>query len=66
MLRNQVLSVDSVRAFYQDYALWARDGIISTDEVLEFGLYLGLQPAAGNAVTDTALPVPPHTLGDTL
>ena len=45
-LRDGELPVDSVRAFYQAYALCARDGIISGDEVRQFGAFLGLSSVA--------------------
>ena len=43
-MRNGDISVDSVRSFYQEYVMWARDGIITADELRAFGPYIGLQP----------------------
>ncbi len=42
---DNTLPVDSLRAFYHQYALWARDGSISQDELREIGLYFGVVPA---------------------
>ena len=47
--------VDSIRAFYQAYALWARDGIITTDELRAAGPYLGLTPLPPAVPPDTAV-----------
>jgi len=45
-LRDGALPVDSVRTFYQAYALWARDGVFEPDEVAQLGIFLGLKPVA--------------------
>jgi hypothetical protein len=41
-IRDNVVPVDSVRHFYQEYALRARDGHFTASEVAELGPYLGL------------------------
>jgi hypothetical protein len=43
-LRGGALPVDSVRAFYQAYTLWARDGVFEPEEVAQLGIFLGLTP----------------------
>ncbi len=41
-IRDNSVPVDSVRSFYQEYALRARDGHFTADEVADIGPYLGL------------------------
>jgi hypothetical protein len=41
-VRDNAIPVDSVRQFYHAYSLWARDGIITAQEVAYLGPYLGL------------------------
>ncbi|MEW5702695.1 MAG: hypothetical protein AB1792_10760 [Candidatus Zixiibacteriota bacterium] len=43
-LRGGTLPVDSVRSFYQAYALWVRDGVMSAEDVVQLGRFLGLSP----------------------
>jgi hypothetical protein len=38
------LPADSVRAFYQSYARWMRDGRWDTADVVELGRYVGIEP----------------------
>jgi hypothetical protein len=49
-VHDNTLPVDSVRQFYQAYSLWARDGVITAQEVADLGPYLGL-PAGIVSVT---------------
>lgn len=42
-LTSGALPVDSVRGFYQSYALWMRDGDWDSSDVAQFGAYLGIQ-----------------------
>jgi hypothetical protein len=44
-LERGILPVDSVRAFYQSYALWMRDGRWDTSDVRRLTAYLGVVPA---------------------
>ncbi len=41
-IRDNSVPVDSVRHFYQEYALRARDGHFTADEVADIGPFLGL------------------------
>lgn len=49
-IRDNSVPVDSVRHFYQEYALRARDGHFTADEVAGIGPFLGL-PAVSLPVT---------------
>ena len=51
-VQENSLPVDSLRAFYHQYALWARDGTISTDEMRKIGLYLGVVPVKVTGQSD--------------
>jgi len=50
-IRDNSVPVDSVRQFYQEYALRARDGHFTAEEVAEIGPYLGLPVRAVSAVS---------------
>lgn len=52
---DNALPVESLRAFYHRYALWARDGSISTDELREIGLYFGVVPALVTGEPDSGI-----------
>ncbi len=52
---DNALPVESLRAFYHQYALWARDGSISVDELREIGLYFGVVPALDTGESDSGI-----------
>lgn len=60
-IRDNSVPVDSVRHFYQEYALRARDGHFTAEEVADIGPYLGLPIATVSLVSpaDTV-----HTAAD--
>ncbi|HUU45258.1 MAG TPA: hypothetical protein VM118_05950 [Acidobacteriota bacterium] len=49
----RALPVDSIRAFYHAYSLWARDGVLTAGELRVAGPYLGLTPQSPAAPADT-------------
>lgn len=53
-VKENSLPVDSLRAFYERYALWARDGKIDPNEMREIGLYLGVAPVKITRESDAA------------
>lgn len=65
-IRDNTVPVDSVRHFYQEYALRARDGHFTAEEVADIGPYLGLpigtvstisiSDSAGTATDSMSLP----------
>jgi hypothetical protein len=61
-IRDHDISVDSVRAFYEEYVMWARDGIITADELRAFGPFIGIDPYSPIESPDTlgtdTLPLP--------
>lgn len=57
-IRDNTVPVDSVRRFYQEYALRFRDGHFTAEEVAGIGPYLGLPTGIVSAVlpSDTLQP----------
>jgi len=52
-VRDGAVPVDSVRAFYADFALAARDGHWTPDEVARLARYLGLTPKSATPAVPT-------------
>ncbi|MBD3299359.1 MAG: hypothetical protein GF341_11930 [candidate division Zixibacteria bacterium] len=57
-IESQALPVDSVRAFYHEYALHARDGELDADDLRALGPFLGLTPAPASPDTSLSTTVP--------
>lgn len=63
-VKENSLPVDSLRAFYERYALWARDGRIDQDEMREIGLTLGVAPVKVIRESDAADSTAPAAIPD--
>lgn len=63
-VRENAVPIDSARRFYQAFALRARDGLLTAEELAELGPYFGLavpvrySPPTPSSPSDTTTPLP--------